>query len=300
MSLLVLLLVAVIWGTAFVAQAVGMDHLGPFSFNAIRYFIGSVSLIPVIAVVRKIQNRKGEGPATEEEKKNRLIFTVKGGLFCGIVLCVASLLQQFGIIYTSVGKAGFITALYIIIVPFFSVIIGKKIKLKAWLAAIIAIIGFYFMCVDGVDAINIGDILVLSGAFVWAVHILLIDHFAPKAEVVLMSAVQFFVSGVLCGILAAIFETVSLQAIKDCLIPLLYAGVLSCGIAYTLQIAGQKRVEPTLACLVLSLESVFSAIAGWIVLGQRMAGIEIVGCLLAFAGVIVAQLPAGKMKKGDA
>ncbi len=300
MSLLVLLLAAIIWGTAFVAQAVGMDHLGPFSFNAIRYFIGSISLIPVIAVVRGIKRKKGEEPVTEEEKKTRTIHSLKSGALCGVVLTVASLLQQFGIIYTSVGKAGFITALYIIIVPFFSVIIGKKISLKAWLAAIIAIIGFYFMCIEGADVINIGDILVLGGAVVWAVHILLIDRFAPKAEVVLMSAVQFLVSGIICTVLSLIFETVTLQAVKDCLIPLLYAGVLSCGIAYTLQIAGQKRVEPTLACLVLSLESVFSAIAGWIVLGQRMAGIEILGCLLAFAGVVVAQLPAGKMKKGDA
>lgn len=287
-----LFLTALIWGVAFVAQSVGMDYIGPFSFNAIRFFIGSVSLIPLILIMHKT----GKAAAFTEKRRRD---TIKGGIVCGSVLCVASLFQQYGVMYTTVGKAGFVTALYIIIVPFLSVFLHQKIGLKAWLAAVIAIIGFYLMCMTDGFSVSLGDGLVLVGALFWSVHILVIDYYAPKADCIIMSSIQFLFSGIVCGILTVIFEKVTWNDIRACAVPLLYAGIMSCGVAYTLQIVGQQKVKPTLACLILSLESVFSALAGWILLGEKMRAIEIFGCVLVFIGVILAQLP-GKNDAADA
>lgn len=286
MSVLVLLIAAIIWGTAFVAQYLGMDHLGPFAFNSIRYFIGALVLLPVIYLI----NRK----TGELNDKSVRINTIKGGICCGLALTVASLFQQFGIIGTTVGKAGFITALYVVLVPVVGMFFHKKVGLQIWLSVLLAIVGFYMMCLTSIEGFNMYDGLVLVAALVFSFHILTIDHFAPKSSPVAMSIMQFFVSGVLCGIGALIFERPGVSDIVLCAGPLLYAGVLSCGVAYTLQIVGQRGMNPAVATLLLSLESVFSAIAGWIVLGHAMSIKEMIGAALVFAGVIAAQVEIKK------
>ena len=299
MSVLALFITAIIWGTAFVAQSAGMDYLGPFSFNAIRYGIGAIVLIPVILIIRGARLRQSNGmenvtdvSTTAWEEGTDLRNTVIGGILVGLSLCVASLFQQFGIIYTTVGKAGFVTALYIVIVPFYGVILKRKIPGKAWIAAFIAIAGFYLMCMTGNVTLSLGDGLVLLGSFVWGIQIMLVDKYAPKSDAVMLSSIEFGVSSLICAILALIFERdiTTWNAIINCAGPILYAGVMSCGVAYTLQVVAQKKVAPTLACLIMSLEAVFSALAGWILLGQSMRGIEIAGCVLVFVGVIVAQI----------
>ncbi len=299
MSVLALFITAIIWGTAFVAQSAGMDYLGPFSFNAIRYGIGAIVLIPVILIIRGARLRQSNGmgnvtdvSATAWEEGTDLRNTVIGGILVGLSLCVASLFQQFGIIYTTVGKAGFVTALYIVIVPFYGVILKRKIPGKAWIAAFIAMAGFYLMCMTGNVTLSLGDGLVLLGSFVWGIQIMLVDKYAPKSDAVMLSSIEFGVSSLICAILALIFERdiTTWNAIINCAGPILYAGVMSCGVAYTLQVVAQKKVAPTLACLIMSLEAVFSALAGWILLGQSMRGIEIAGCVLVFVGVIVAQI----------
>jgi drug/metabolite transporter (DMT)-like permease len=288
MSVLALFITAIIWGVAFVAQSEGMDYLGPFSFNAIRYGLGSVVLIPVVMVFRGIRRRNG----SVWEEGTSLTDTVKGGVLVGLALCAASLFQQFGIIYTTVGKAGFLTALYIVIVPFYGVLLHKKIPGRAWLAAGIAIVGFYLMCMTGSVSLSVGDGLVLISAFIWGVQIMLVDKYAPKADAVMLSSIEFGVSSLVCTVLALIYErnTTTWKAVTDCAIPLLYAGLFSCGIAYTLQVVAQKKVRPALACLIMSLEAVFSALAGWVILGQAMRPVEIAGCALVFAGVVIAQI----------
>lgn len=308
MSVLALFITALIWGVAFVAQSTGMDYIGPFSFNAIRYGIGAVVLIPLILVLRAGRRKKAlatdadtatdyadesgiRQADTSWEPGTDLKSTVTGGILCGLALCVASLFQQFGIIYTTVGKAGFITALYIIIVPFYGILLRRSIEKKTWIAALIAITGFYLMCISESLSLSLGDGLVLIGSFVWGVQIMLVDKYAPKSDPVMLSSIEFAVSSLICTVMAFIFEReTTWTAVKDCAIPLLYAGVMSCGIAYTLQVVAQKKVRPTLACLIMSLESVFSALAGWILLGQSMTGIEIAGCVLVFSAVVIAQL----------
>ena len=299
MSVLALFITAIIWGTAFVAQSAGMDYLGPFSFNAIRYGIGAVVLIPVVVIIRAVRRKQSicdsnmtDMSYTAWEDGTDLKNTVIGGVLVGLALCVASLFQQFGIIHTTVGKAGFVTALYIVIVPFYGVILKRKIPGKAWIAALIAIVGFYLMCMTGDVTLSLGDGLVLIGSFVWGIQIMLVDKYAPKSDAVMLSSIEFGISSLICAILALVFErdTTTWKAIIDCAGPILYAGVLSCGVAYTLQVVAQKKVAPTLACLIMSLEAVFSALAGWVLLGQSMRGIEIAGCVLVFIGVIVAQI----------
>lgn len=297
MSVLILLITALIWGVAFVAQSVGMDFVGPFSFNASRFLIGTLSLSPLIIIRwRSLKKNMSESGSTASP----ILFhndAIKGGICCGVVLCIASLFQQFGVCYTSVGKAGFITALYIIIVPFMGVILHQKIGIKAWIAAVIALVGFYLMCMTESLSIELGDGLVLAGAFFWSIHIMVVDYYAKKAEGIVLSFIQFLVSGAICTVCMFIFENPTIKSFIDCAIPILYAGVMSCGVAYTLQIIGQKRVKPSVACLVLSLESVFSALAAWVLMGQVMKGIEIAGCVLVFAGVVLAQLPDRKMEE---
>lgn len=285
-----LFITATIWGTAFVAQSVGMDHVGPFIFNATRYGIGAIVLIPVIFLLNKIN--KKDVSTGEVNSSWDLKSTIVGGFFCGVVMAIATLFQQFGILYTTVGKAGFGTALYIIIVPFMGVLLKKRITPNVWLAAVIAIIGFYLMCMSETMSVNKGDVLVLIGAFFWSVHIHTVDHYVARVNGVMMSSVQFAVSSVICWILGFIFERFTFDDIVLAGGPILYAGLMSCGIAYTLQIIGQKNVEPALACLIMSLESVVSAIAGWIILSEAMTAIEIFGAVMVFAGVIIAQLPS--------
>ncbi|MCR5800124.1 MAG: DMT family transporter [Lachnospiraceae bacterium] len=280
-------LTALIWGVAFVAQSVGMDYVGPWTFNCVRYFIGGTVLIPVVCFIA-LMERKGAQTASEHDH-SKIKNTVIGGCISGLFLAVASLFQQYGIIETSVGKAGFITALYIIIVPFFSVLLHKKVALNQWIAAGIAVVGFYIMSMHGIEGINRGDLLLLICAVLFSCQILVIDHFVEKVNTVAMSMVQFYVCGFICLIGTMALERPTFAMITAAYIPILYAGVMSCGVAYTLQIVGQKNLEPAYASLLMSLESVFSALAGFIILGQRLSAAELTGCALVFIAVLIAQ-----------
>ncbi len=287
-----LLLTAFIWGTAFVAQSMGMDYLGPFTFNGVRSIIGGIALLPCIVLLQKIN---GKLEKTQENTKNLLV----GGVSCGFLLFAASSLQQIGIQYTTAGKAGFITAFYIVIVPVLGIFLKKKIGWKVWLAVAIALVGLYFLCITEKFTIGKGDIFIFLCALIFSVHILVVDYFSPKVDGVKMSCIQFFVCGIISLPFMFVLETPKIDALLDGAFPLLYAGVLSCGVAYTLQIVGQKNVNPAVASLILSLESCFSVLAGWLVLKESLSVRESVGCLLMFAAIILAQLPE-KKEKGDA
>lgn len=289
-----LLLTALIWGVAFVAQSVGMEYIGPFTFNCVRSLIGGIVLIPLILVLRKINQKTFP---SEDEKYLYRKNTVMGGIFCGLIFVIATNFQQFGIMYTTVGKAGFITALYIVIVPVLGIFLKKKVAPIVWVSCVIAIIGFYMLSISGQVGINQGDILVLVAALLFSLHILVIDHFSPRGDSVGISCIQFLVSGVVSGICMFLFENPQIGQILDAYVPILYAGVMSCGVAYTLQIVGQKNMDPTVACLILSMESVFSALAGWVILGERLKPRELFGCVLVFAAVLLAQLPTNTGKE---
>ncbi len=284
---LMLLLTSFIWGTAFVAQSVGMDHLGPFTFNGIRNLIGAVALIPCILFLSKVN---GQTKTVDGTKKD----LVMGGIACGICLFVASSLQQIGIQYTTTGKAGFITACYIIIVPLFGIFLRKKIGWKIWTAVALAVTGLYFLCLTESFTIGIGDGYIFLCAIVYAVHILVIDYFSPRADGVKMSCIQFLVCGVISLPFMFVLEIPRWGDVIEGLGALLYTGVLSSGVAYTLQILGQKNVNPAIASLLLSLESCFSVLAGWAVLGEKLSMRETVGCFLMFSAIILAQLPEKK------
>lgn len=283
---ILLTLTALIWATSFVAQSVSNNYIGSFTFNAIRFLIGGIVLIPIIFTVNKF-NKKDD----KIDKKHDLFL---GGFLCGIALFIASTLQQFGISSTSVGKAGFITALYIVIVPFLGVFLKKKLSFKTCISILISIIGLYLLCVKENFSIGKGDILVLCCAFFFAIHILLIDYFSSKIDNVKLSSIQFFVAAILSIIFMCIFENPKLSSILSAWFPILYAGILSCGVAYTLQIIGQKNTDPTIASLLLSLESVFATISGWLILGQSLTFRELIGCILVFTAIILAQLPNKK------
>ena len=291
---LFLLLAAVIWGIAFVAQSVGMDYVGGFTFNAVRSLIGSAVLVPLIFIPG--QNSSDNSETSEAaasttsgiQKRKDLII---GGISCGICLCLASNFQQFGIKYTTVGKAGFITACYIVIVPIIGLFLGKKCCKFIWAAVAMALIGLYLLCITDGFSIGKGDLLVLVCAFLFSIHILVIDHFSPKADGVKLSCIQFLTCGILSAIPALILEHPQVPSILAAWQPILYAGVMSCGVAYTLQIIGQKNMNPTVASLILSMESCISVLAGWIILGQQLSAKEILGCVIMFAAIILAQLP---------
>lgn len=289
---LLLLLTAAIWGVAFVAQSVGMDYVGPFTFNAVRFFLGGTVLLPFLAWKWKRAHKE----ETKEAKRAARRITLTGGICCGCALSAASLLQQMGIQYTTVAKAGFITALYIIIVPVLGLFFHKKVRKLVWIGVALAVLGMYLLCIRESFSIGKGDFLVFLCAVVFSVHILVIDYFSPKADGVALSCIQFYTSSILCGIGTFLLETPSFHAILSGWMPILYAGILSCGVAYTLQIIGQKGMDPTVASLILSLESVISLIAGWILLGQALNLREISGCILVFAAIILVQLPEGKKR----
>lgn len=288
---LLLLLTACIWGVAFVAQSVGMDYVEPFTFNCVRSVLGGLVLIPCICFLDRIGNHtKTARPKTKSDQKTLIL----GGVCCGIVLCLASNFQQFGIKYTTVGKAGFITACYIVIVPVMGLFFKKKCSPLVWLSVALATAGLYLLCITERFTIGAGDIFVLICAFLFSVHILVIDYFSPKVDCVRMSCIQFFVCGILSGIAMLFTETPRLAGILAAWQPILYAGIMSCGVAYTLQIVGQKGMNPTVASLILSLESCISVLAGWLILGQTLSMRELLGCLTMFAAIILAQLPAPK------
>lgn len=289
---LLLLLTATIWGVSFVAQSAGMEYIGPFTFNAVRTAIGAVVLIPCIGFLQRMRVDK-EAQKTEDRQAKKTLLA--GGISCGVLLFLASNLQQVGIQYTTVGKAGFITAMYIVLVPVLGIFLKKKAGTRVWGAVVIAVAGLYMLCVtDGGFSLQKGDLLVLICAAAFSVHILVVDYFAPKVDGVKMSCIQFFVCALLSGVCMFLFESPDVTQILAAWVPVLYAGVLSCGVAYTLQIVGQKGMNPTVASLILSLESVVSVIAGWIILKQALSGRELLGCGMMFAAIILVQLPEKK------
>lgn len=290
---LLLTLTAFIWGTAFVAQSLGMDHLGPFTFNSVRNFIAALALVPVILFMRRRQDPARTPGAAKHYRKTLWI----GGLLCGAALAVASSLQQMGIQFTTVGKAGFLTALYIVIVPILGLFFKKRVPAAVWISVGIAAVGTYLLSIKEDFSIGTGDLLVIMCALVFSVHILLVDYFSPQVSGVELSSIQFLTAGILSGAAAFIVETPNLQDVLLSMGPLLYTGLLSSGVAYTLQIIGQKDTPPAVASLIMSLESVFAALSGWLFLKQNMQVRELLGCLLVFAAVILAQIPFGTIKE---
>ena len=289
-----LILTAFIWGIAFVAQSVSMDYIGPFTFNCVRNLIGALVLLPCIAFLNRLSPEEASRRQPAPEKKRILL---QGGIACGILLFAASNLQQIGIQYTTVGKAGFITALYIVMVPVFGLFLKKKCGFNIWIGVFLALIGFYLLTMNGSFSLSSGDLFVLLGSVIFTFHILVIDYFSPKTNGVKMSCIQFFVCGILSGIFMLFTEEPSISAILAAWKPILYAGVLSCGVAYTLQIIGQRNFNPTIASLLLSLESVFSVLAGWLLLGEKLSSREASGCVLIFFAILLAQLPADLFSK---
>ena len=296
---MLLLLTAAIWGVAFVAQSVGMDYVGPFTFNAVRSLLGGIVLIPCIVLLKRInagsKDTAGVAECESGDPDGQRKVLLTGGVACGVLLCIASNLQQFGIMYTSVGKSGFITAMYIVLVPVLGIFLKKKAGIKIWCSVAIAVGGLYLLCMtDSGFSIQKGDLLLVLGAVIFSFHILTIDYFSPKVDGVKMSCIQFFTCGILSMVGMFLFEQPQIGAILQAWMPIVYAGVLSCGVAYTLQIVGQKGMNPTVASLILSMESVISVIAGWLILHQKLSGRELLGCVLMFVAIILVQLPERK------
>lgn len=290
LSFVMLLLTAMIWGFAFVAQRVGAESLGALYFNGIRFALGALSLIPVVLIFEK-----------EKFDREKLKRTLLAAIIAGVVLFIASALQQYGIEITkSAGKAGFITGLYTVLVPILSFLIYKQRKsVGVWIGAILAVIGLFLLSVNEALTVGFGDIVLLVGAMFWAVHILVIDKFVSKISPLKFAMMQFFVCSLLNIVPAIFLEEISLEAVKTAAIPLLYGGLGSVGVAYTLQIIGQKYSDPTFAAIIFSTESVFSAIGGAIILKEQMSARGYIGCVLIFAGIIMSQLTFGKKIKEE-
>ncbi len=287
---LALLLGTFIWGMAFIAQSVGMNLIGPFTFQAIRCLLGVLFLFPVtILFDRKIGVKE-----SLKKWKNPTLWI--SGIICGVALFIATSLQQVGLVYTTPGKAGFLTAMYIVLVPILGIFVHRKPGINALFSVILALIGLYLLSFTNISNVNIGDLFMIGCAFAFAVQILLIDRFAQQLDGLRLNCVQALVVSILSvpGILLN-QETIEMNTILSCWLPLCFAGVLSMGVGYSLQIVGQKRLEPTAASLIMSLESVFSALGGWLLLRNTMTPAELTGCALVFAGVIVSQLPVHRL-----
>lgn len=287
---LLLILAALIWGIAFVPQKAGGENIGSFTFNAVRFFLGGLALIPVILFRERKSGKTSE--------KSSLLGLLVGGFCCGVMLFWGSSLQQIGLtLNADAGKAGFITALYMVIVPIFGLFIGKKPSLLVTLSVLIAVIGMYFLCISESLKMGKGEILVLIGAPFFALHILVVDFFVQKYDGVKLSCIQFFTVAVLSIAPMFSLETPSVSLILSAWIPLFYTGFLSSGVAYTLQVVGQKNVNPTVAGVLLSLESVFAVLAGLVLLGESLSFREGLGCALMFIAIILTQIPS-KSKEG--
>lgn len=296
-----LLLTAIIWGSAFVAQSVGMEHVEPFTFTFTRSIIGGVVLIPVIILLRKT-----DSAAMRRDSQGKDVAGIKGitkyewlgGICCGVALCAASNFQQIGMLHTTVGKAGFITALYVVIVPILGLFLRKRVPALIWFCVVLSVAGLYLLCMPkGAFSLAQGDVLVLICALLFSFHILIIDYFSPKGDGVVISCIQFFVCGILSGIIMLFVENPTFANIMDAKWSILYAGALSSGVAYTLQVVAQKGVNPTVASLILCLESVVAVLAGWIILGDKLTSRELAGCILMFVAIVLAQLPTPKKER---
>lgn len=293
---LLLLLTATIWGSAFVAQSVGMEYVEPFTFTFSRSIIGGVVLIPCIWLLRKW---KAKATGEELHRSGPLVTKTEwmGGICCGLALCAASNFQQIGIAYTTVGKAGFITALYVVIVPILGLFVKKKVQPVVWFCVALSVIGLYLLCMtEGSLTLAYGDLLVLICAVLFSIHIMVIDYFSPRGDGVVISCIQFFTCGIVSGVIMLFVEHPQWGNLMAAKLPILYAGMLSSGVAYTLQIVGQKDMNPTVASLILCLESVVSAIAGWLILQQALSARELFGCALMFVAIVLAQIPMPEKK----
>ncbi len=290
------ILAAFIWGTAFVAQDLCADSIGTFAFNATRYFVAVLALLVVIAISDRAKKNK---PAlTAEEKKAASKQLWLGGLCCGAALAIASNFQQAGLVAgTDAGKAGFITALYVVLVPVFGLFFKRKVSLPVWIAVVCSVVALYLLCIKGDFSLAAGDLLILVCAVCFAVHILVIDHFTAYCDGVKLSCLQFLFAGIISAVCMFLFEDVDFAAIWSCILPLLYVGIFSCGVGYTLQILAQKDSNPTVVTILLSLESVFAVIAGAIILHQQMTAREYIGCVVMFVAVILAQIQFPEKKK---
>lgn len=290
------ILAAFIWGTAFVAQDLCADSIGTFAFNATRYFIAVLALLVVIAISDRA--KKDKPVLTAEEKKAASKQLWLGGLCCGVALAIASNFQQAGLVAgTDAGKAGFITALYVVLVPVFGLFFKRKVSLPVWIAVACSVVALYLLCIKGDFSLAPGDLLILVCAVCFAVHILVIDHFTAYCDGVKLSCLQFLFAGIISAVCMFLFEDVDFAAIWGCILPLLYVGIFSCGVGYTLQILAQKDSNPTVVTILLSLESVFAVIAGAIILHQQMTAREYIGCVVMFAAVILAQIQFPEKKK---
>lgn len=287
-SSMLLALTALIWGASFVAQSIGMDHVGPFTFNSVRSILGGIILIPVI--IFQSRKNKVQSSSKEVQSKSRKTLLV-GGLSCGIALAISSSIQQIGISYTTVGKAGFITALYIVIVPIMGLFLKKKVHVIIWLSVVLATVGLYLISITEGLSIGKGDLLILLCAIGFSVHILIIDHYSPKVDGVKLSCIQFFVAGILCSIPMFAMESPDITSILSAAAPIMYSGIMSSGVGYTLQIIGQRHVKPVLASLILSMEAVFAAVSGWLILGETLTARELLGCVFVFVAILLAQMP---------
>lgn len=293
-----LLLTSIIWGSAFVAQRVGMDYVGPLTFGAVRFWLAAAALVPVTYFVGQAEKNNRQQQTTDIEKPdNRTL--IKAGIICGTILFIASTLQQYGLVFTSAGKTGFITALYIILVPVFGLFLKQNPGYKCWIGVALGTMGLYLLTITESLTIAPGDFVVLIGAVFWALHVLFIDHFNPYVNAVKLSLTQFIVCAAYSTLGMFIFEDPELDAILSGTIPILYAGILSGGIGFTFQILGQKNTSPTVASLLLSMEAVFGAIFGYIILKEIMSHRELLGCALMFAAIIVSQLPNKKVKEKE-
>lgn len=292
------ILAAFIWGTAFVAQDLCADSIGTFAFNATRYFIAVLALLVVILISDKLKKNKPTLTAQEKKAGSKQLWL--GGLCCGAALAIASNFQQAGLVAgTDAGKAGFITALYVVLVPVFGLFFKRKVSFPTWIAVVLSVVALYLLCIKGDFSLAPGDLLVLVCAVCFAVHILVIDHFTAYCDGVKLSCLQFLFAGIISTICMFIFEDVDFAAILSCALPLLYVGIFSCGVGYTLQILAQKDSNPTVVTILLSLESVFAVIAGAIILKQQMTVREYIGCAIMFAAVILAQIQFPTRQKAE-
>lgn len=298
---LLLFLTACIWGLSFVSQSKGMENVGPLTFNGVRSLLGAAVVFPIACY--RINKRKKEAKA-DAGSRLPVKLTLVGGICCGIAYTAASTFQQYGVAYTTVGKAGFITTLYIIFVPILGIFLKKKVQKPVWIAAAMAAVGMYLLCMTESFALTPGDTLVFICAVLFAVHIMIIDWFSPKTEGVILSCMQLFTCGVFCTIGAFILERPTWAQLQAGALPILYSGILSCGVAYTLQIIGQKGINPTVAALIMSLESVVAALAaffaykiGFLQTDQTLTARQVIGCVIVFAAVILVQVPVGKKNK---
>lgn len=280
---LLLLVAAVIWGTTFVAQRVGMDHIGPMTYNALRFGLGAITILPIMAAFRPA----ADTPARPCSPRLLLV----GGVLAGLALFGGASMQQMGLVYTTAGKCAFITSLYVVLVPMVGLLLGHRCGPAIWLGAGLAVAGLFLLSVTESLAIGRGDLLVVIGAVFWAVHVHLIGHFAKRANPLHIACIQFLVCSILSLLAAVRFEQIALPAIRSATIPILYGGFLSAGVAFTLQVVCQRTSPPAHAAIVMSLETVFATLGGYLILHERLGPRDLAGCALMFAGLIVVQLP---------